>query len=228
VVETGRLPAEGVQRMFDRIAPVYDAMNRGDDRRSRPAVAAHHRRAGGAPGRPGARRLLRHGRPRPRGALPRRGRGGRARLLGEDARARANEGAGHRMGAGRPARASVRGRVVRLCNCRLRHPQRRRSRGWPSRAAARPAPRREARDPGDHDAARRARALLPGVFDRVVPLLGRVLPGRRRIHVPAGERAPLPGARGARAAARGETASATCGSACLQGVSWPFTWGETR
>jgi len=28
VVETGRLPADGVQRMFDRIAPVYDAMNR--------------------------------------------------------------------------------------------------------------------------------------------------------------------------------------------------------
>jgi len=27
-IETGRLPAEGVQRMFDRIAPVYDAMNR--------------------------------------------------------------------------------------------------------------------------------------------------------------------------------------------------------
>ena len=26
--ETGRLPAEGVQRMFDRIAPVYDVMNR--------------------------------------------------------------------------------------------------------------------------------------------------------------------------------------------------------
>jgi len=39
VVETGRLPAEGVQRMFDRIAPVYDAMNRvmtaGLDRRWR-------------------------------------------------------------------------------------------------------------------------------------------------------------------------------------------------
>ena len=28
MVETGRLPAEGVRRMFDRIAPVYDAMNR--------------------------------------------------------------------------------------------------------------------------------------------------------------------------------------------------------
>lgn len=27
-VESGRLPAEGVQRMFDRIAPLYDAMNR--------------------------------------------------------------------------------------------------------------------------------------------------------------------------------------------------------
>jgi len=39
VVETGRLPAEGVERMFDRIAPVYDAMNRvmtaGLDRRWR-------------------------------------------------------------------------------------------------------------------------------------------------------------------------------------------------
>jgi demethylmenaquinone methyltransferase/2-methoxy-6-polyprenyl-1,4-benzoquinol methylase len=38
-VETGTLPAEGVQRMFDRIAPVYDAMNRvmtvGLDRRWR-------------------------------------------------------------------------------------------------------------------------------------------------------------------------------------------------
>ncbi len=39
VVETGRLPADGVQRMFDSIAPVYDAMNRvmtaGLDRRWR-------------------------------------------------------------------------------------------------------------------------------------------------------------------------------------------------
>jgi demethylmenaquinone methyltransferase / 2-methoxy-6-polyprenyl-1,4-benzoquinol methylase len=43
MTETGRLPAEGVRTMFDRIAPVYDAMNRtmtvGLDRRWRRATA---------------------------------------------------------------------------------------------------------------------------------------------------------------------------------------------
>jgi demethylmenaquinone methyltransferase/2-methoxy-6-polyprenyl-1,4-benzoquinol methylase len=43
-VESGRLPAEGVRAMFDRIAPVYDLMNRvmtaGLDRRWRRATAA--------------------------------------------------------------------------------------------------------------------------------------------------------------------------------------------
>jgi demethylmenaquinone methyltransferase / 2-methoxy-6-polyprenyl-1,4-benzoquinol methylase len=42
-VETGRLPADGVRQMFDRIAPVYDAMNRvmtaGLDRRWRRETA---------------------------------------------------------------------------------------------------------------------------------------------------------------------------------------------
>jgi demethylmenaquinone methyltransferase / 2-methoxy-6-polyprenyl-1,4-benzoquinol methylase len=42
-VDTGRLPAEGVRTMFDRIAPVYDAMNRtmtaGLDRRWRRLTA---------------------------------------------------------------------------------------------------------------------------------------------------------------------------------------------
>ena len=43
-VESGRLPADGVRRMFDRIAPVYDAMNRvmtaGLDQRWRRATVA--------------------------------------------------------------------------------------------------------------------------------------------------------------------------------------------
>ena len=49
-VETGRLPAEGVRAMFDRIAPVYDAMNRvmtvGLDQRWRRATAVAVVRSG--------------------------------------------------------------------------------------------------------------------------------------------------------------------------------------
>jgi demethylmenaquinone methyltransferase / 2-methoxy-6-polyprenyl-1,4-benzoquinol methylase len=50
MVETGSLPADGVRRMFDRIAPVYDAMNRvmtaGLDRRWRAATVAQAVRQG--------------------------------------------------------------------------------------------------------------------------------------------------------------------------------------
>ncbi|MDX6481329.1 MAG: demethylmenaquinone methyltransferase / 2-methoxy-6-polyprenyl,4-benzoquinol methylase [Gaiellaceae bacterium] len=49
-METGRLPADGVQRMFDRIAPVYDAMNRvmtaGLDQRWRAATVRETVRPG--------------------------------------------------------------------------------------------------------------------------------------------------------------------------------------
>jgi demethylmenaquinone methyltransferase / 2-methoxy-6-polyprenyl-1,4-benzoquinol methylase len=49
-VESGTLPAEGVQRMFDRIAPVYDLMNRlmtaGLDRRWRAETVAQAVRHG--------------------------------------------------------------------------------------------------------------------------------------------------------------------------------------
>jgi demethylmenaquinone methyltransferase / 2-methoxy-6-polyprenyl-1,4-benzoquinol methylase len=49
-LESGRLPAEGVRRMFDRIAPVYDAMNRvmtvGLDRRWRKATVRETVRPG--------------------------------------------------------------------------------------------------------------------------------------------------------------------------------------
>ena len=51
-VESGRLPAEGVRAMFDRIAPVYDLMNRvmtaGLDRRWRRETAAAVVRPGDA------------------------------------------------------------------------------------------------------------------------------------------------------------------------------------
>jgi len=49
-IETGRLSAEGVRRMFDRIAPVYDVMNRvmtaGLDRRWRAAAVREAVRPG--------------------------------------------------------------------------------------------------------------------------------------------------------------------------------------
>lgn len=50
MVESGRLPADGVRRMFDRIAPVYDLMNRvmtaGLDRRWRALTVAEVVRPG--------------------------------------------------------------------------------------------------------------------------------------------------------------------------------------
>jgi demethylmenaquinone methyltransferase/2-methoxy-6-polyprenyl-1,4-benzoquinol methylase len=49
-IETGQLPADGVRRMFDRIAPVYDVMNRvmtaGLDRRWRRITVAETVRPG--------------------------------------------------------------------------------------------------------------------------------------------------------------------------------------
>ena len=66
-METGTLPPDGVRVMFDRIAPVYDAMNRvmtaGLDRRWRELAAEVV-----LPGDRVAGRVLRHRRSRARGA----------------------------------------------------------------------------------------------------------------------------------------------------------------
>ena len=84
-----------VNRMFDRVAGHYDALN------SVMTAGLHHRwreraaeRAGLGPGDVGARRLLRHRRPGPRAGRPGRpGRPrGRLRLLRADARPRPREG----------------------------------------------------------------------------------------------------------------------------------------
>src|SRR5262249_1241161 len=131
----------------------------------------------------------------------RRGRG-RRRLLRADARARPPQGARARVGAGRRARAPIRGREVRLCRRRLRRPQRRRPRGRPQGVPPRAASGRAARDPRDHDTPRVPRALLPALVRPHRAAAGPSPPGRRRVHVSARECAPLSRPGGPRGAAR--------------------------
>ena len=165
--------------MFDRIAPVYDLMNRvmtaGLDQRWRRLTARARRPAG----RPRARRLLRHRRPRARGA-----RGRRARSSGSTSR----RGCSSARGARRREIEWVQGDllelpfedgVVRRRDRRLRRPQRRRPRARARRAAPRPAAGRPARDPRDHAAARALRLFYRLWFDVLIPLPARSCPAAR-------------------------------------------------
>ena len=179
--------------MFDRIAPVYDAMNRvmtaGLDRRwrritverdgARRATASSTRAAAPATSRSRAR-AARRGRRRPR-------------LLRADARARAAQGARRSSGcSGDVLALPFDDASLRRGDRRLRRAQRRGSRGGAARAAARAPPGGRL---GILEITTPRGRLAPFYrvwFDRVVPLLGKVLPGGVGLHVPARERAPLP------------------------------------
>ena len=178
--------------MFDRIAPVYDAMNRvttmGLDGRWR-------RLAAEAVVRPGDRVLdaacgtgdLAIAAARAGGRVT--GLDFSERML-ERARRKAPD---DRVGRGRRPRAPVRGRELRRGHDRLRDPQRQRPGGWPPRAGARVAAGRSSRGARDHAPARAAAPVLPALVRRAHSARREAAAGRRGVHVPARERAPLPG-----------------------------------
>ena len=206
--------------MFDRIAPVYDLMNRlmtaGLDRRWRRLTAE-------AVVRPGDRVLdaccgtgdL---------AIAAQEAGGR--VTGLDFSERMLERARRKSSSIEWVRGDLLelpfdDTLVRVGNRRLRRPQRGGSRTRASAssvASSRPGGRL-----GILEITQPRGLLRPFYqlwFDVLVPLAGKLLPGGIRVHVPAGERPPLsrPGrARGAHGAGR---ASSTFATGCWPGASW--------
>ena len=195
--ETGRLPADGVRRMFDRIAPVYDVMNRvmtaGLDRHWRQvtvrevvrpgdrvldaccgtgdlAVAAQRAGAGIVVGLDFSERMLE--RARRKEPTIEWVRGDVLALPFDD-------------GSFEAATVGFGVRNVDDLEAGLRE----------LRRVLRPGGRL-----GILEITTPQGALAPFYrlwFDRVIPLLGKVLPGRRRLHVPPRQRPPLPRAGGA-------------------------------
>src|SRR5439155_7303953 len=98
---------------------------------------------------------------------------------------------------GRCARDAVRGGLLRRRDRRLRGPQPRRPGRRLARAAARAETGRARRHPGDHTPARRPPAVLQALVRRARSLGRETAPGRLRVHLPAGERPPVPRGEGA-------------------------------
>ena len=113
-------------------------------------------------------------------------------LLAGDARAGAPQASVRDLGGGGPARPAVRGRLVRGGDRRFRRPQRRRPRAGVGRAPARARPGRARGRPRDHPAPRAPRSLLPPLVRPDRAVARPAAEGRRRLHLPAGERPPLP------------------------------------
>ena len=193
------LAPDAVRSMFDRIAPVYDAMNRvmtaGLDLRWRRLAATAAVRPGDhvldAACGTGDLALA----DRRAGAAAVTGLDFSARML-ERARRKAPSLVGSRATC---SRLPFEDGHVRRRHRRLRRPQRRRPRARPGGAPARAASGRPARDPRDHAAARGrcGRSSRSGSTGSC-PLLGRLAAGRGRLPLPARLGRALPGRRGAR------------------------------
>ena len=172
----------------------------GDDGRARPALAPDRRRGGRPAGRPRARRLLRHRRPGGR-----RARSAAASSPASTSRRAMLERARRKL----PSATWVEGDLLALPFedgsfeaatvgfgvrnvADLEHGL--------ARAPARARPGRARRRARDHPAARAARSLLPALVRPDRAAARQAPEGRRRLHLPAGERPPLPRPRRARGA----------------------------